>query len=281
MIKLSEYISKVLDNHSIYLGTRLYHANQANELYDYFDGNIPEYIEDKLISGEKFEDLMLEHLRNINSKYILKDLQEYFEWCYDIKEVDDIIYMMCKENPRKNEDFLKLINIYQYNIKTSYKLPNNTYKVHIEKNFPEDVTDKVNKDREDRYVFHITKRSHLDSILKNGFRPGYHYDDPKNINKQIWKLYKESHDKEEWNKNYFFYIPNFYINNENIKKLKEYANEVANTLNINKENAILVSIHLPEAVRVYEDKSMPMENCCFTYSKIPSINVKEIKNTFK
>ena len=280
MIKLSEYISKVLDDHSIYLGTRLYHAKQASELYNYFEGNVPEYIENKLISGKKYEEVMLEHLRNIDSKYIIKDLKEHFRWCYDIKEIDDIIYMICKENPRDNEDFLKLIDIYQYNIKTSYKLPNNTYKVHIEKNFPEDITDKVNKDRENRYVFHITKQSHLDSILKNGFRPGYHYDNPNNINKQIWKLYKESRNKEQWNKNYFFYIPNFYINNENIKELKVYANEVTDILNINKENAILICIHLPDAVRVYEDRSMPMKNCCFTYSKIPKENIKEIKNTF-
>lgn len=280
MMNLNEYLNKVFRDSSIYFGNRIYRLNQGKELEDYFEGDIPKNIQEKFIYGDKFEDLMMEHLRNIDSKYILKDLQEYFKWCYDIEEIDDIIYMMCKENPRKNEDFLKLINIYQYNIKTSYKRKNE-YMVAIEKNFPKDVTDKVSKDRENRYVFHITKQSHLDPILKNGFRPGYHYDDPKNLNKQVWKQYKESHNKEEWNKNYFFYIPDFYMNNENVKKLKEYANEVAKTLNINKEDSILISIHLPEAVRVYEDKSMPMENCCFTYSKIPSINVKEIKNTFK
>ena len=99
----------------------------------------------------------------------------------------------------------------------------------------------------------------------------------KNINKQIWKLYKESRNEEQWNKNYFFYMPNFYINNENIKEFKVYANEVTDILNINKENAILICIHLPDTVRVYEDMPMPMENCCFTYSKIPKENIKEIK----
>lgn len=120
----------------------------------------------------------------------------------------------------------------------------------------------------------------MDSILKNGFRPGYHFDDPKNINNQVWKQYKESYDKEKWKKSYFFYIPNFYLDNEGIQKLKEYANEVADKLNIKKGDAALLCIQLPQGSRVYADKSMPMKNCCFTYTNIPAENVWEIKNTF-
>lgn len=281
MKKLSEYINKILDDRSVYWPRRVYKADQADEMYNYFDGQIPQDLEDRLISGEKFEDLMLEHLCNIDSKYIIKDLQEYFKWCYDIEEFDDIIQMFATKDPRKDEDFIKLIDIYQHNIKSSRRYPDGVYKVHIEKNFPEDVSEKVNYYPEDRFVFHITKRSHVDSILKNGFRPGYHFDDPQNVNKQVWKQYKESHDKEKWNKNYFFYIPDFYLNNDDIKKLKEYANEVSDILGIKKDDAVLLAIHLPQAIRVYADKSMPMENCCFTYSKVPADNVKEIKNTFK
>jgi ribulose bisphosphate carboxylase small subunit len=39
-----------------------------------------------------------------------------------------------------------------------------------------------------------------ESILKNGLRPGIHYADPKNINKRLWKICKEAHDKNGFKK---------------------------------------------------------------------------------
>lgn len=157
MQKLSEYINKILDDRSVYWPIRVYKADQVDEMYEYFDGQVPQGLEDRLISGEKFEDLMLEHLRNIDSKYIIKDLQEYFKWCYDVEEFDDVIQLFTTKDPRNDEDFIKLMDIYQYNIKSSRMYPDGIYKVHIEKNFPEDVSEKVNYYPEDRFVFHITK----------------------------------------------------------------------------------------------------------------------------
>lgn len=281
MISLDEYMTKVFRDRSMWPWQKIYKLNQCNILSEYFERNIPKQIEERLINGEKFEDLMLEHLRNIDSKYILNDLKEYFHDYYNIIENNDIISMNSKKNPKEDKDFLKLIEIYQYNIKKSFKHINNEYDIDIEKNFPKDVTEEVSYYPEDRYIFHITKRPNVNSILENGFRAGYHFTSPKNISKYVWKQYKESHDKEKWKKNYFFYIPDFYLDNNGIKKLKEYANKVADILGIKKDNAVLLGIQLPQGSRVYADKSMPMKDCCFTYTNIPPENVWEIKNTFK
>lgn len=281
MKSLDEYITEKLRDGKLHIHKQLSIGYQGNELYSYFDGDIPKYLEEMFVSGHTLEEVLLEHLKNIDSKYILKDLQEYFEWCYDIYEdkEHELILLEAKHNPKKDKDFLKLIDIYQYNIKKCFPHMNGTYSVTLDKNFPEDVTSKVNKDNRYRYVFHVTSRNAAENILENGLRPGFHYDNPKNVRKQVWKDYKESHDKNKWNKTYFFYVPQFYMNNESLKKVKEIAQEVDKTVS-RTDDAVLLCVHLPEETRVYADKSMPMDNCCFTYAKIPAENIYEIKNTF-
>jgi hypothetical protein len=73
-----------------------------------------------------------------------------------------------------------------------------------------------------------------------------------------------------------YYIDNFSLNNEGIKQAKEYSKFVAKELGKG-DNYVLLMIQLPNTVRVYKDKSMPMKNCCFTYTKIPSEYIKVIK----
>ena len=280
MKSLEEYIGEKLDDLTLYHAKRLSIGYQGNELYDYFDGDIPKELEEMFVSGYTLEEVLLEHLKNIDSKYILKDLEDYFDWCCNIREENDIILMYTTKKPKTNKDFLKLIDIYQYNIKTCFHIrTQNIWKVHIEKNFPEDVTSKINKDNRYRYVFHVTSRNAAKNILEKGLRPGFHYDNPKNVRKQVWKDYKESHDKNKWNKTYFFYISQFYMNNESLKKVKEIAQDVDKTVS-RTDDVVLLCVHLPEETRVYADKSMPMDNCCFTYAKIPAENIYEIKNTF-
>lgn len=282
MKKLAQYIHEKLRDHNIFIERQLSIGNQGNELYYYFDGKVPPKLEEMFISGHELSEVMLEHLRNIDSKYILKDLKEYFDWCYDIEEDEqhELITLEAKRNPRKDKDFIKLLDIYQYSIKSSFKNFDGPYSVVLEKNFPEDVTERVHIENRHRYVFHITSRRAADIIKEKGLRPGFHYDDPRNVNKQVWKQYKESHDKEKWNKNYFFYVPGFYMDNESLSKVKEMAREIASPLR-KLEDPVLLCIHLPEETRVYADKSMPMENCCFTFSKIHPNCIGEIKGTFK
>lgn len=281
MKSIDEYITEKLRDDNLYIHKQLSIGYQGNELYNYFDGEIPRKLEEMFVSGYTLKEVMLEHLKNIESKYILKDLEEYFDWCYDIYEnkENELIFLEAKHNPKEDKDFLKLLDIYQYSIKKCFKHITGVYSVTLDKNFPEDVTDNINKDNRYRYVFHVTSKNAADNILKHGLRPGFHYDNPKNIKRQIWKEYKENRDSNKWNKTYFFYIPQFYMNNKSLQDVKEIAQDI-NTVVSRTDDVVLLCVHLPEETRVYADKSMPMENCCFTYAKIPAENIYEIKNAF-
>lgn len=275
MILLTEYLTEVFRDTSKYPWCRYKIVEEGDALKRFFNGNVPKEYASRFIMGESMAKILQEHLRNIDSKYIIKDIKDYFEQCYDIYEKDDLIMLKSKKSLKDDKDFIKLLQIYQYTIKRHFQHFDGTVDIELEKNYPEDVTDKIDKEG-DRILFHITSKEGAESIVKNGLRPGIHYAEPKNINKRLWKMYKEARDKNDFKKTYMYYIDNFSLNNEGIKRAKEYSKSVAKEL-CKENNYVLLMIQLPNTVRVYKDKSMPIENCCFTYTKIPSEYIKKLK----
>lgn len=274
MISLSEYLSEVFRDTSKYPWYRYKIIEEGDALETFFDGNVPKEYANRFVMGESLSEIMQEHLRNIDSKYIIKDIKEYFKSCYDIIEKDDEIMLKSNKPLNNDRDFTKLLEIYQYFIKKHFKHFNGVVDIELEKNYPEDVTNEIDKEG-DRILFHITSNEGVESIMKNGLRPGIHYANPRNVSKQLWKIYKESHDKNKFKKTYMYYIDNFSLDNEGINKAKEYSKSIAKELG-KTENYVLLMIQLPNFIRVYKDKSMPMKNCCFTYAKIPSKHIKRL-----
>jgi hypothetical protein len=99
----------------------------------------------------------------------IKDIEEYFEQCYDIYiyEKDDLIMLKSKKLLKDDKDFIKLLQIYQYTIKKHFQHFNGTTDIELEKNYPEDVTDKIDKEG-DRILFHVASEEGAESILKMG-----------------------------------------------------------------------------------------------------------------
>lgn len=273
MKTLKEFVYNILDSDNTDKWN-IIHSSEA--LFGLFDGNVPAVYEEMFIYNERqVSDIIHEHLKNINSKYLLKDIDEYFSYCKNVHiDNDELIKFECNKNISKDTDFLQLLNIYQYTIKTNYKSPfSNKWIIHIEKNFPKNVTNQISSNNKDRVIFHLTDRHNADKILKVGFRPGFHFRHPELINKQIWKEYKTKHDKNDFNKTYFFYITDY--SNNKLDVVKKKAKEIQQKLNI--ANPVLLSIVCNNGTEFYKDNTMNINNCCFTYNKIPHEWIKEIQ----
>lgn len=218
----------------------------------------------------RFSDIILEHLKNIDPKWFIKDLEKYFDdKVHDIYLDDEheMVNFVSSINPREDKELKEILSIYLYDIKTSFPTKKGKeYKVQLEKHYPEVV-------KNAKYAFHVTRKNDVKSILSSGLRPRYTPDDNlKNGDwESPWKKYKSDSKNYQFSKTYLF-NPVSHIDNEVISGTKELVKEIIASIKKHDENIddfVLLKIGIPRYVTIYKDTTMPTgTNPCFSYQKI-------------
>lgn len=263
MISLKDYVDFIYDN-AFFLRYK-----EMKEILSSF-GEI--YYE-----GKKYvsiEEIINEHLKNIDPKWILSDLKEYFYKASDIQydKKSKLVMFLYKDNPKIDEDIKQLCNIYQYNIKYCYfDRMNEVYVVHLDPRYPKQI------DTANKLFFHVVKNNKkiVDRILQSGLRPKYN----RHEKQSGWKAYKSNAKNEQFCKSYMFYV-NGPLDNESLHNAKRLAQQVIDEItdkNEDKNDYALLQIDIPQHIPIYNDDSMKSKNCVFSYVQIPSKCISKIK----
>lgn len=150
------------------------------------------YNDQRLLNNEYIvvEDIIDEHLKNIDPKWIINDLTKYFDKAYDIyfDKLTQLLYLTYTDDQKKDKEFMKLISIYQYFIKYCYyDKSSNEYIVHLEAIYPKKIDTSKYK-----IFFHLTTKDNVNRIMKTGLRPRYNRFE----NMSNWKQYKQNSKKK-------------------------------------------------------------------------------------
>ena len=232
-----------------------YYLNEANE---FFDGNIPNDIENDIKNknyfGYLYENLMTHDINKLKEKlkleYSYVNFEDYSDNAFYI-----IIDTFEHYTKLKSDDKLKsLIEFYGYYISNTY-IGLDNFRVFVEPFTPQEISDYLYKECHG-ICYHVCERKNTEKILKSGLRcknAGYRYF-PKRI--------------------YLYFTPNNIYKDEEFKKLiseitNPYFNYDVLRIDLNHFNFL-----------VYKDPSMKIKGAGFTYNNIPAKLIKKIDYKF-
>ena len=247
--------------------------NYINDIQEYFNGDIPEYLYDKLNSEDYIYDYVLENLKShdtnqlqdkildkFSSKYsdiIFQNLTNQKEK-YDVKGF--VLYSSSNlDNIYNDEDFKNLISFYGYYI--TNKTANHLV---IVPTYPENVSDFVYK-KNKGILYHFTARKNADEILNKGLRikNTKYRDYPKRI--YLYSCgYKQIKD-----------IPN----------INTFINKVTDPFDRKRYGVSIFKIDLNKVnginIEFYTDEIMDENEAVFTYNNIPKECITKVNFNLK
>ena len=239
--------------------------NKYHYIIEYFNNNIPEYIETNILSDIHY-DYITEFLKSVDNNFVIKQLEKI--GCKCIKqsehETNKKWFTVTSDFvPTENNIFLDIIDKFRYQIH-KVMLDGGKYVTILDPI----IANKANDEIETKFhnkLYHITKKNIAEQILKHGLRTRYSKYD--NILDEI-KSKKQNSKIDQTSRVYLFTINS----NKDIDK-------VANELHMNNSNYCVLEITLPtDLINVYKDTKMNSDNCYFCYNTIPAKYIKIKQN---
>lgn len=243
------------------------------DIKEYFNDDIPEYLIENLNSENYINDYILENLKSHNTKQLQekilnKFLNKYndikFQELTNKKEKYDVkgFILLSKtniENIYNDKEFQDLIQFYGYYItdKTNIHLA-------ILPTYPENVSDFVYK-KNKGILYHFTAGKHVNEILKKGLR----------IKRANYREYPER----------IYLYSCGYKKLKDIPNIESFINNVVNSFDRNRYGLSIFKINLNKIngsnIEFYTDDIMDEKEAVFTYNNIPKecitkINIEEI-----
>lgn len=230
-------------------------------LNNHFNGNVPDYIEEKFYAGDCMNDCVFEFLKSQEFTLVLKELYEiygdkllgYFEETNNPKTPMFCI-VVSKENKNiyKEHKFKDVLNKFKYGFSALEKnLKNNTFNILIEPIYPEIANDKIEL-HYGKYAYHVTSKENYESIKRTGLRP------------------KTNFANREYDPRIYFIA----TNNDVKSKIKSIIDSVYGG---DESKCVILKIELPlKAINIYKDESRKDNYSYFTYTAIPASLIKPV-----
>lgn len=262
MQKIKEYIYRQFLDFDII--RRLY----IEDIKEYFNNDIPEYLIEKLNSEDYIYDYILENLKSHNTKQLQNKILNKFldkyddikfqkltnqKEKYDVKGFVILSYNYIKDLCN-DEEFNNLIKFYGYYIsdKTNIHLV-------VLPTYPENVSDFVYK-KNKGILYHFTSGEYVDEILNKGLR----------IKKASYREYPER----------IYLYSCGYKKLEDIQNIDKFINKVVNSFNRKKYGLSIFKIDLNKIkgnnIEFYTDDIMDEKEAVFTYNNIPKDCITKI-----
>lgn len=238
-------------------------------LQEYYDYNVPQEVIDNFNRYEDNSKAIFEFLKSIPINKMVSIIKNEFN-VKDVNTEANIIEIIFNDiNDRKS-----ITNT----IKFKYILSFTNYRIHtsksnyviLEQSYPLNKYNKFIYNDCHNVVWHITKKTNLNSIENKGVKAKY-------ASKETNEHFKLKMDASNYNnhpKVYFLATDN--LNKDNIKKI---FNDSCIKLNVNKDDCIICKIMLGKGnleFDVYKDELMFDEYSFWTYNNIPVENIKAI-----
>lgn len=227
---------------------------------EYFNGDIPEKILNRIYNYENPYILLTEYLNTVSTeKTIHKIQQELSNYINTIYTKNNLIYVEFKYyDDTINKQLHKIINVYNYIIHT--KISN---RIILEPKYSKNYIDYI-YDSCNGIMFHITTEDNCNNILKNGLRPKTSKHETKETIKS------KQHSLSDYNgKIYLIAI-------DGLKNVKQKLSEIKHKVFGNRIDLVVLKVYIPHEFSVYKDETMFDEISYFTY--LP-INKKYIEKT--
>lgn len=242
--------------------------NYIEDIKEYFNGNIPDYLIEKLNSEDYIYDYILENLKSHDTKK-LKDkiLDKFLDKYYDIKfheltntkesyKVKGFILSSDRfsNDINKDKDFQNLLQFYGYYVTEQFN-----ENLIIMPTYPENVSNFVYKEN-NGILYHFTSGKHVDEILKKGLR----------IKKASYREYPER----------IYLYSCGYKKLEDIPDLKKFIKKVVSIFNLKRYGLSIFKINLNKIsshnIEFYTDELMDEKEAVFTYNNIPKECITKI-----
>lgn len=238
------------------------------DIKEYFNGDIPECLIDRLNSEDYVYDYILENLKSHNTKQLQdKILKKFIHKYNDInfdklttdKENYDVKGFVLLSNHyikdlEEDKEFIDLLQFYGYYI-TQKK---DTYLI-IVPTYPENVSDFVYK-KNNGILYHFTSGKYVDEILNKGLR----------IKKAKYREYPER----------IYLYSCGYKKLKDIDNVEKFINKVVNQFDMKRYGLSVFKIDLNKIngsnIEFYTDEYMDEEAAVFTYNNIPSKCITKI-----
>ena len=231
-------------------------------LSNHFNGNVPDYVEEKFYNGNYVSDCVFEFLKSQDFSFVLKELYSiygnkligYFEETNSSKTPLFCI-VVSKENKSiyKEKEFKDVLSKFKYSFSAIEKnLKNNTFNILIEPIYPEIANDKI-KLHYGKYAYHVASKDNYETIKRTGLRP------------------KTNFANREYDPRIYFVA----TDNDVKTKIKSIIDSVYDG---DESKCVILKIELPiKAINIYKDESRKDNYSYYTYTAIPASLIKLVK----
>ena len=238
------------------------------DIKEYFDNNIPDYLYNKLNTNNYITDYILENLKSHNTKQLQDKISDKFSGKYSDIEFQKLTdtkedykvkgFLIYSENNIDNlyndKEFKNLILFYGYYITDK----TDTHLV-IVPTYPENVSEYVYKENKG-ILYHFTSNKYADEILNTGLR----------IKKSRYREYPER----------IYLYSCGYKKIKDIPDINDFINSVVNPYNIKRYGLSVYKVNLNKIeesnIEFYTDEYMNNKEAVFIYNNIPKECITKI-----
>jgi len=242
-----------------------------DNINDFFNGDIPDYIKEKLINDEVV-DYVYENLKSHDVEKLKEKLKkEYGDEIsfqdYSGKEKKSFIVILNNGNlldfynpdNSKNANFKRIdkfntiLSFYNYYVSYNDEYKGKKY-LFIEPRYSDNVTEEIFNSH--KYLYHFTDKKSGRSILEVGLR----------AKKSKYREYPER---------IFLYATDKKIEDDK-ENICKFINKVCNLFNVRRYGISILKIENNGKIDLYNDTAMEENEAVFTYENIPYQYIKKV-----